>query len=56
MTDTLDGVREHYRATGLTARLRAALAVFELSHPVRRRIVMPAVTSRLLGTWENVKI
>jgi hypothetical protein len=26
MTDVLDGVREHYRATGLTARLRTALA------------------------------
>jgi sarcosine/dimethylglycine N-methyltransferase len=28
MTDKLDGVREHYRATGLTARLKTALAVF----------------------------
>ena len=28
MTDTLDGVRDHYRATGLTERLKAALAVF----------------------------
>ncbi len=28
MTDTLDGVRAHYRATGLTARLKTALAVF----------------------------
>jgi len=28
MTDALDGVRDHYRATGLTERLRAALAVF----------------------------
>ncbi|MCC8942954.1 class I SAM-dependent methyltransferase [Bradyrhizobium sp. Arg68] len=27
MTDVLDGVRDHYRATGLTARLRTALAV-----------------------------
>ena len=26
MTDVLDGVREHYRATGLTARLKTALA------------------------------
>jgi ubiquinone/menaquinone biosynthesis C-methylase UbiE len=26
--DALDGVRDHYRATGLTERLRAALAVF----------------------------
>jgi SAM-dependent methyltransferase len=26
MTDALDGVREHYRATGLTARLKTALA------------------------------
>lgn len=28
MTDELDRVREHYRATGLTERLKAALAVF----------------------------
>src|SRR5579862_4685898 len=27
MADALDGVREHYRATGLTERLKAALAV-----------------------------
>jgi SAM-dependent methyltransferase len=28
MTDTLDGVRDHYRASGLTERLQAALSVF----------------------------
>ncbi|WP_024516393.1 class I SAM-dependent methyltransferase [Bradyrhizobium sp. Tv2a-2] len=28
MNDTLDGVRDHYRATGLTERLKTALAVF----------------------------
>src|ERR1700757_3976248 len=28
MSDVLDGVRDHYRATGLTDRLRAALAAF----------------------------
>ncbi len=28
MTDVLDGVRDHYHATGLTLRLKAALAVF----------------------------
>jgi sarcosine/dimethylglycine N-methyltransferase len=28
MTNALDGVREHYRATGLTGRLKSALAVF----------------------------
>lgn len=28
MTDMIDGVRDHYRATGLTGRLKAALAVF----------------------------
>src|SRR5246127_4482632 len=28
MNDALDGVRKHYRATGLTERLRTALAVF----------------------------
>jgi cyclopropane fatty-acyl-phospholipid synthase-like methyltransferase len=27
MTDTLDDVRDHYRATGLTDRLKSALAV-----------------------------
>ena len=27
MTDILDGVRDHYRATGLTERLKAALMV-----------------------------
>ena len=28
MTDVLDGERDHYRATGLTERLKTALAVF----------------------------
>jgi ubiquinone/menaquinone biosynthesis C-methylase UbiE len=28
MTDALDGVRDHYRATGLTGRLKTALAAF----------------------------
>jgi len=28
MTETIDGVRDHYRATGLTGRLKTALAVF----------------------------
>src|ERR1700761_8890647 len=28
MKDELDGVRDHYRATGLTERLKTALAVF----------------------------
>src|SRR5690242_11017510 len=28
MNDNLDGVRDHYRATGLTERLKTALAVF----------------------------
>src|ERR1700757_1979961 len=28
MKDEFDGVRDHYRATGLTERLKAALAVF----------------------------
>jgi ubiquinone/menaquinone biosynthesis C-methylase UbiE len=30
MTDVLDGVRDHYRATGLTARLKAALTAYWL--------------------------
>src|SRR5579871_5613881 len=28
MNDMMDGVRDHYRATGLTGRLQAALSVF----------------------------
>ena len=28
MTDVLEGVRDHYRATGLTERLKTALTVF----------------------------
>ncbi|HUN98783.1 MAG TPA: SAM-dependent methyltransferase, partial [Bradyrhizobium sp.] len=28
MTDVLDGVRDHYRASGLVERLKTALAVF----------------------------
>jgi sarcosine/dimethylglycine N-methyltransferase len=32
MTDVLDGVREHYRATGLTARLKTALAPLGPEH------------------------
>ena len=28
MTDGLDGVRDHYRATGLTERLKEALKIF----------------------------
>ena len=28
MTDDLDGARDHYRATGLTERLRTTLAAF----------------------------
>ena len=28
MTDILDGVRDHYRATGLTERLKTALMAF----------------------------
>ncbi len=32
MTETIDGVRDHYRATGLTERLKTALAVFGPEH------------------------
>jgi len=32
MTDVLDGVRDHYRATGLTERLKTALAAFGPEH------------------------
>jgi ubiquinone/menaquinone biosynthesis C-methylase UbiE len=45
MTDTMDGVRDHYRATGLTERLRAALAAFG---PEDRRL-----TPEQLGTLDQ---
>lgn len=32
MNDVLEGVRDHYRATGLTARLKAVLAAFGPEH------------------------
>jgi len=38
MTDNLDGVRDHYRATGLTERLKAALAAFG---PEQQRLAPP---------------
>lgn len=34
MNDALDGVREHYRATGLTERLKAALAAHGPEQPL----------------------
>ncbi len=45
MSDALDGVRDHYRATGLTERLKAALAAFG---PEDRRL-----TPELLGTLDQ---
>ena len=44
MTDVLDGVRDHYRATGLTERLRTALAAFG---PDEQRLTPQQVRSRL---------
>jgi SAM-dependent methyltransferase len=45
MTDALDGVRDHYRATGLTERLKTALAAFG---PEDRRL-----TPQQLGTLDQ---
>ena len=45
MTDVLDGVRDHYRATGLSGRLKAALTVFG---PEDRRL-----TPQQLGTLDQ---
>jgi sarcosine/dimethylglycine N-methyltransferase len=45
MTDALDGVRDHYRATGLTERLKAALTAFG---PEDRRL-----TPEQLGTLDQ---
>jgi hypothetical protein len=44
MTDVLDGVRDHYRATGLVERLKVVLAVFgpedrPLAPSFRRRVL-----------------
>ena len=45
MTDALDGVRDHYRATGLTERLKTALMAFG---PADRRL-----TPQQLGTLDQ---
>jgi sarcosine/dimethylglycine N-methyltransferase len=42
MTDALDGVRDHYRATGLTERLKTALAVFG---PEQQRLAPPQLAT-----------
>jgi SAM-dependent methyltransferase len=42
MTEVLDGVRDHYRATGLTERLKAALAAFG---PEERRLAPPQLAA-----------
>jgi len=36
MTDVLDGVRDHYRESGLTERLKTTLAAFACRHSPRR--------------------
>ncbi|TPK59253.1 methyltransferase domain-containing protein [Mesorhizobium sp. B2-4-19] len=45
MTDELDGVRDHYRATGLTERLRTVLAEFGPEHQL--------LTPQQLGTLDQ---
>lgn len=45
MTDALEGVRNHYRATGLTERLKTALAVFGPEHQT--------LTPQQLGTLDQ---
>ena len=42
MTDILDGVRDHYRATGLTERLKTALAAFG---PEEQRLAPPQLAA-----------
>ena len=45
MTDVLDGVRDHYRATGLTERLKTALKTFG---PEEQRLTPPQLESLAL--------
>ena len=60
MTDVLDGVRDHYRATGLTERLKTALAAFG---PDEHRLTPPQLaaldqfhTRGLAATTELAKL
>ena len=49
MPDVLDGVRDHYRATGLTERLKTALAALG---PQNRRLTPPQLAAP--GEWLTV--
>jgi sarcosine/dimethylglycine N-methyltransferase len=69
MNDALDGVREHYRATGLTERLKTALAVFgpederltpqqlaALDHFHTRGLAATAELARLAGITAGMSV
>src|SRR5580704_2472604 len=69
MNDALDGVRAHYRATGLTERLKTALAVFgpeeqrlspqqlaALDHFHTRGIAASADLARLAGITADMAV
>lgn len=69
MTDALDGVRDHYRATGLTGRLKIALSVFgpedqpltpqqlgALDHFHTRGLAATADLARLAGITADMSV
>jgi len=69
MTDVLDGVRDHYRATGLTLRLKAALAALgpedrpltpeqlaALDHFHTRGLAATAELARLVGITAEMSV
>ena len=69
MTDVLDGVRDHYRATGLTLRLKAALAALRpedrpltpeqlaaLDHFHTRGLAATAELARLVGMSAEMSV
>src|SRR5437879_10978662 len=60
MTDVLDGVRDHYRATGLTERLKTALTVLgpedQLLTPEQLGAVDQFHTRGLAATAELAKL
>jgi ubiquinone/menaquinone biosynthesis C-methylase UbiE len=69
MTDILDGVRDHYRATGLTERLKTALTAFgpedqlltpqqlaALDHFHTRGLTATAELAKLAGITANISV
>src|SRR5690348_16404740 len=60
MTDELDGVRDHYRATGLTERLKTALSAFGPEHqrltPQHLGVLDQVHTRGLAATAELAKL